>query len=228
MGGCGPSACTAAEPGDDEPGDDEPGDDELGDDEPSAAFWGAGSSRFLLPVCSGAMPGGGRGAAWEDRAGEPGEESRTGERSMGGARQRGRRRRGSRWEMLPAARAAGAKSTWDDDDAGAERKGAQAAGGPDVGGQVARGGLGGVKRGQEGGVDGASGRGLKFTRNQCSWIPDVAEGGRGAEAGGTSQLGGWCVGGHFACGVVCDEPGMCWGPGSRTPSWPSGPVLNPH
>ena len=75
--------------------------------------------------------------------------------------------------MLPTARAEGAKSTWDKDDAGAERKGAQAAGGADVGGQVARGGLRGVKRGQEGGVDGASGRGLKFTRNQRSWIPDV-------------------------------------------------------
>ena len=127
-------------------------------------------------------------AAWEDRAGEPGEESRSGERSVGGARQRGRRQRGSRWEMLPTARAEGAKSTWDKDDAGAERKGAQAAGGADVGGQVARGGLRGVKRGQEGGVDGASGRGLKFTRNQRSWIPDVGEG--GAEAGGEEPAGG--------------------------------------
>ena len=92
--------------------------------------------------------------------------------------------------MLPAARAAGAKSTWDEDDAGAERKGAQAAGGPDAGGQVARGGLGGVKRGQEGGVDGASGRGLKFTRNQCSWIPDVAGGWEGCRSGGDEPAGG--------------------------------------
>lgn len=71
LAAAGPSLRTAAEPGD----------DELGDDEPSAASWGAGLSRFLLPVCCGAMPGGGWVAAWEDRAGKPGEETRTGERS---------------------------------------------------------------------------------------------------------------------------------------------------
>lgn len=57
--------------------------------------------------------------------------------------------------MLPVARAAGAKSTWDEGNAGAESKGVEAAGGAEVGGRVARSGLGGVERGQEGGVNGA-------------------------------------------------------------------------
>ena len=65
--------------------------------------------------------------------------------------------------MRPAARAAGAKSVWDKDDAGGEGEGAEAARGAGVGCRVARAGQGGVGRGQEGevgrGQEGGVGRG---------------------------------------------------------------------
>lgn len=67
--------------------------------------------------------------------------------------------------MRPAARAAGAKSVWDKDDAGDEGEGAEAAGGAGVGCRVARAGQGGVGRGQEGevgrGQEGGVGRGRR-------------------------------------------------------------------
>lgn len=123
--------------------------DELDDDEPSAASWGSGLFQFLITCLLRGHAGSGW-VAWEDRAGKPGEETRTGERSVGGnaaaraavtrLRRAGRccRWRGLREREVDRTRA---------------MRGLRARGGDggraEVGGRVARSGLGGVEEGRK-------------------------------------------------------------------------------
>lgn len=138
-------ACTAAEPGD----------DELGDDEPSAASRGAASR--LLPVCCGAMPGGG---GW--RRGKTGLASRARRRGRASGAWAARCSEGG-GDAAPGegGGAAGGEGCGSEVDSGTRAmRGLRARGwrrreGRRWGGRVARSGLGGVERGQEGGVNGA-------------------------------------------------------------------------